>query len=252
MIKIKPKNKDEIEKMSQGGKILAEVKRALAKEIKVGHTPLDLEKQANDLIYSSGAEPSFKRVHGYHWATCINVNDGVVHGIPNERKFREGDIVSVDVGVYYRGFHTDSAFTVPISPVSGNTQEFLSTGELALKKSISKAVANGKISDISKTIQKVLESAGFSPSRDLTGHGVGEKLHEPPFIPCFWEDKTMQDYIIPSGATLAIEVIYCLGSPQIRISQEDGWTISTKDGKIAALFEETVAVTAGAPQVLTT
>lgn len=246
---ITPKSKEEIEIMRQGGRKLSQVKDVLRSMIKPGATGIDLERQANEEILRLGGKPSFKMVKGYHWATCININEGIVHGIPNDIVFRQGDLIKVDVGLFLKGFHTDSAFSVSLGNVDRQTKKFLSTGQKTLLKAVKKAAAGNKISDISKTIEESLKKQGHSPTRELTGHGVGRKLHEEPMIPCLW-DGTQKDELICEGATLAIEVIYTYGSPKLVLG-DDGWTIKTKDGKIAGLFEETIAVINGKPEVLT-
>lgn len=248
MKKITIKTDKEILDMLQGGKILAKVKNQLKKMIKVGANTLDIENMAVKLIKKEGAYPSFMMVPNYRWATCINVNEGMVHGIPKkEIVFKSGDVISVDVGVYYKGFHTDTSFTLAIDP-DKNTQKFLDCGRLALKKAIKVCKSGKYISDISQAIEENVRACGYSPIIALTGHGVGKSLHEEPMIPCFVTKKN--DIKIKEGMTLAIEVMYALGSPDLVI-ENDGWTISMRDDKISALYEETVAVTKHGPIVLT-
>lgn len=247
---IKAKTPEEIEIMAQGGAKLAIVRDTLAKMVAVGVTPLDIEKKAQGLIVKAGGKPSFQMVKNYHWATCININEGVVHGIPTARPFVPGDIVSLDVGMFYKGFHTDTSVTVPVGGIDPKTQKFLETGKGALKAAIHEAFPGNRVSHISQAMQKILEAEGYSPVRALIGHGIGRNLHEEPQIPCFWEGAVEAGEKIPTGAVFAIEVIYTAGSPDL-VRLEDRWTIATKDGKIAGLFEETVAVTAKGPRVLT-
>ncbi|MBI4029075.1 MAG: type I methionyl aminopeptidase [Candidatus Blackburnbacteria bacterium] len=245
----KIKTPEEIEIMWEGGQKLALVKKELAKMVVPGALPLDIDKKAQEMILSLGGEPSFKKVRDYRWTTCININNGVVHGIPGEKPFNDGDIVKIDVGIFYKGFHNDSAFTLPVGDISTRNQDFLDAGRQALKESIAQARAGNKISDISKVIEEILTSRDYTPVRDLTGHGVGRNLHEEPMIPCFISGNPANSPVIPEGATLAIEVIYMQGKPDLVIL-DDGWTIVTQDGKIASLFEETIAVTAEGPQIL--
>ncbi|MBU0998450.1 type I methionyl aminopeptidase [Patescibacteria group bacterium] len=248
MSKITIKTDKEILTMIESGKILVRVKNGLIKMIKAGVSALDVENMAVKLIKEEKAYPSFMMVPNYHWATCVNINQGMVHGIPKkEIIFKSGDVISVDVGVYYKGFHTDTSFTLAINP-DKNTQKFLDCGKLALKKAI-KVCKEGKyISDISQVIEDTVKSEGYSPILALTGHGVGRKLHEEPMIPCF-VTKT-HDIKIKEGMALAVEVMYAVGHPDIVI-EKDGWTISMRDDKISALYEETVAVTKHGPIVLT-
>lgn len=248
---IKAKNQKAQEAMQEGGRRLSRIKAELKKAVAPGVTPSELDKKAEKLISEAGGEPSFKMVPNYSWATCINVNQGVVHGVPSQVAFREGDLVSIDVGMFYRGFHTDTSFTVPTGNIDQQKQKFLQVGKNALKKAIREAVVGNRVAHISQAMQRVLEKAGFAPVRALTGHGIGRKLHEQPQIPCFWEGSITNSEVIPEGATLAIEVIYTLGSPDLVVSEADNWTIATRDGKIAGLFEETVLVTARGPLVLT-
>ncbi|MFZ5365671.1 MAG: type I methionyl aminopeptidase [Patescibacteria group bacterium] len=249
------KSKKEIEIMVEGGKRLRQVLEHVLKNLKPGITTLQLDKQAEEKILAFGGKPSFKMVPGYAWATCITVNEEVVHGIPGERKIKEGDVVGVDMGMYYKGFHTDMAETIKIKNEklkikNEETERFLETGRKALEEAIKMAKAGNYLGQISKTIEGEIKKAGFSPVRALTGHGIGRILHEEPQIPCFLEGRVEKTPKLKKGMTLAIEVIYNLGLPEVVLTS-DGWTIKTKDGKISGLFEETVAVTANDPLVLT-
>lgn len=245
-----PKTKKEIEIMAEGGKKLAKIKKSLTEKINEGVNAQEIEELAEILIKETGGKASFKMVPRYKWTTCVNVNEGVVHGIPKkETVFKKGDVVSVDIGLFYKGFHTDTSISVGIKPNS-ETEDFLKTGKLALDNAIDKAQVNNKIFDISKAIQNTIENAGLVPIRALVGHGIGRSLHETPQIPCFVEGDKDDSPTIPEGAVLAIEVMYTLKKPDVKVSA-DGWTILTRDGKITGLFEETVAITAGGPLVLT-
>lgn len=236
--------------MAEGGRIISSIKDKLKKLIITGAIPAEIDKVAEKLILEAGGQPSFKKVKGYHWTTCINVNEGVVHGVPTNAPLKEGDIVKLDIGIFYKGFHNDTAFSVGVGETTGKNKDFLETGRQALKNSIKQAVAGNRVADISRTMQETLTNRGYTPVRDLTGHGVGKNLHEDPQIPCYWEGDVKNSQILPKGATLAIEVIYTQGSPELVLSGDDSWTIRTLDGKIAALFEETIAVTDGQPLVL--
>jgi len=196
-------------------------------------------------------EPSFMKVPRYHWATCINVNERVVHGIPSKQVvFRDGDLVSVDLGVYHLGFHTDSSFSVVVGQGKGETIRFCQAGWQALNKTIAVTKTGNRIYDLSEAIETTLREAGYTPVRALVGHGVGRSLHEEPMIPGFVSQPREQTLEIQEGLVLAIEVIYSAGSGEIKVAK-DGWTISTLDAKIAGLFEETVALTSRGPLVLT-
>ena len=242
MVKINIKTNEEIDTMKVGGKKLHEIKNSLRKAVKKGSTAGDVEDLAEELIQKSGGESSFKKVPGYKWNTCVNVNDGVVHGIPHKHiKFKPGDIVSVDVGLFYNGFHTDTSFSVEVD--TNKESKFLDAGREALSSGIKQAKAGNRVYDISKAIEDVFKKHDLTPIRSLVGHGVGRDLHEAPQIPCFTlEGKREMSPELPKGAVLAIEVMYTKGDGKVYIEDSDGWTIRTNDGKMSALFEETVAL----------
>jgi len=249
-MKIDIKTEEEIEKMREGGKKLHSIKSNLKKAVKRKVNALEIENLAVKLIKEAGGEASFKMVPDYSWATCVNVNSGVVHGIPKaEMIFKDGDVVSVDVGMYYKGFHTDTSFSVLVGK-NKEIESFLEVGKKALKSAIKVAKPGKKIGDISEKIESTVKSHGASPIQSLVGHGVGRELHEEPMIPCFVSGSPHEKVVIKKGMTLAIEVMYSEGGHTVKLD-EDGWTISTKDGKIAALFEETVAITSNGPIILT-
>ncbi len=247
---IKIKTPEEIEIMAEGGNKLAKIRDELKESIAVGKNASEIDQLADSLISTSGGKASFKMVPGYHWATCINVNKGVVHGIPRKNLvFEEGDIVSVDVGLYYEGFHTDTSFSILLGE-NKQYKDFLKNGRSTLDKAIRKAVEGNRIYDISLTIEENLEKHGYEPIRALVGHGIGRDLHEDPQIPCFVDGKYLDWPLIKNGMVFAIEVMYALGDSQVE-QEADGWTISLVNGKIAGLFEETVAVTEDGPRILT-
>ena len=189
---------------------------------------------------------SFKKVKGYHWTICACVNDVLVHGIPDDYVLQDGDVVGIDCGVYYKGFHTDSAWTKRVSVVSQDKLDevdtFLEVGKTALTKAIAQVKAGNYIYDISKAIQDTVEKGGYQVVRTLVGHGVGRELHEEPEIPGLVNKERFATPQVASGMTLAVEVIYNMGSGEVVLSDRDGWTIRTKDGRISGLFEATVAV----------
>lgn len=247
---IKLKTPEEIEIMHEGGIKLGRVKKALGEAVKVGVTALDIENLAMKLIKEEGAEASFAKVPGYHWATCINVNKGIVHGIPTkDLVFKDGDLVSIDVGIYYKGFHTDTSISVGINlnPVA---KKFLNVGSETLQKALKAVKVGNHIFDISKVIEENIEAAGYSTIKALVGHGVGKDLHEDPQIPCFVPGPIDESPVIKPGMVLAVEVMYAEGSDKVEIT-EDGWTIAMRDGKISGLFEDTIAVTEKGTIVLT-
>jgi methionyl aminopeptidase len=239
----------EIKTMQEGGKRLARIMNEVVQLIKPGVQLIELEKLAADLIDQSGSEAAFKRVKGYRFATCLNINEGVVHGIPNRYRIKEPDLVSVDIGLRYQGLNTDMAVSLAFGK---NYQEFLAAGKRALAKAIAASCVGNRVSDLSWAIGTELRLAGYQPIKALTGHGVGRQLHEEPLIPCLIKKKKNSDQLarLAVGMTLAIEVIYTMGNGSVVLA-DDGWTIVTKDAKIAGLFEETVAVTENGPLVLT-
>lgn len=249
------KTSSEIEVMRQGGKILTDVLQLLMAHVEVGMTLLELDALAEKEILKRGAKPSFKLVPGYNWTICACINDVVVHGIPNDYVLKRGDVVGIDCGVYYKGFHTDSAWTVFLKD-KGNKSEksidnFLKTGIKALENGIQKAKKGNYVYDISSALQKTVEDQGYSIVKTLVGHGVGKKLHEDPEVPGYVRGKRETTPELTEGLTLAIEVIYNMGKEEIEYKGNDGWTIATRDGTISGLFEATVAISSHGCLVLT-
>lgn len=250
MDKFTLKTDAELDIMAEGGKKLGYIKKRLKEAVKIGGNAKEIEDLAMKLIAEVGGEASFAKVPGYSWATCINRNAGIVHGIPTKNVvFEKGDVVSIDVGLWYKGFHTDTSVTIELES-DESTKRFVKAGKKALDAAIMAAKAGRRISDISEAIEKNILAAGYQPVLALVGHGIGKNLHENPQIPCFVSGKKENSPKIVPGMALAIEVMYTLGSPEIEIAK-DGWTITTHDGKISGLFEETVAVTTHGSFILT-
>jgi len=243
------KTKEEIKLMEEGGEKLKRILNRLVAEAKEGVKGIELENLALRLIDKEGGKPSFKMVPYYDFATCINFNEGVVHGIPSRRKIKPGDVVTIDLGIFYKGFHTDMATTFQVPPVKSK-KKLLLTGEKALVKAIRKAKPGNHVGHISKVIEEEISKAGFSPVKSLTGHGIGRKLHEEPSIPCFLEGKPEITPRLKEGMALAIEVIYTEDKAELVLAQ-DGWTVKAKNGRIGVLFEKTIAVCQKGPLVLT-
>ncbi len=246
------KTKAQIKILKEGGQRLALVMKEALLLIKPGLSLLDLNQEIEKLILKNGGKPSFKMVPDYYWTSCLNVNQGVVHGIPNDYRLKEGDFLSLDIGSFFKGFHTDMSRTIKVSRERGKFQddEFLKVGRRALKKAIKMARAGNYVGHLSQAIEKELRGAGLSPIEALTGHGVGRKLHEAPPIPCLLVGPVKSTPKLKAGMVLAIEVIYAQGSPELVLAT-DNWTIETADGKLAGLFEDTVVIQAGEPLVLT-
>ncbi len=232
-----------------GGKLGGILQQLLALAIQ-GENLLHIEDQAQRLIKEAGGTPSFQTVAGYKWATCLCINEAVVHGIPKDYCLMDGDILTIDVGILYKGFHTDTAWTKLI----GNGEEkkqFLKTGQEALWKAIGSALPGNRVGHISKVIQDTIEGAGYDIVRTLVGHGVGVDLHEAPQIPGYVRIPIEETLEFVAGMTIAVEIIYAMGSGAVVYSNHDGWTIATKDRSPSAVFEHTVAITDGEPELLT-
>lgn len=245
-----PKTQKEINLMHEGGKRLREVLEKTIEKARPGISKIELDQRAEKEILRLDGKPSFKMVPGYFWSTCLTINDEVVHGIPDNDILKEGDILGIDIGFYYQGFHTDLAKTIPVGRVGKKILDFLKIGEQALETTIKKAKLGNYVGDLSWSIQTNIEKAGYSIVRMLTGHGVGKKLHEEPNIPGFLSGDRKKTKVLREGMTLAIEVIYNYGTGEV-VLEPDGWTIATKDGKISGLFEETVAIWSDGPLILT-
>lgn len=264
---VKIKTQEEIKIMAEGGRILSKILAHLVKKAQPGITTRELDQEAEKEILATGGKPSFKIVPGYQFTTCLCVNDAIVHGLPTNYKLKEGDALGIDVGIFYKGFHTDAAWTMVIRnqgsgrrdqkslpPLRGVRNQgkikFLEVGEKALEKAISVACEGNHVGDISQAIQETVEGADYSVVRALVGHGIGRKLHEDPQIPGFVVGQISVTPRLRAGMTLAIEVIYNMGNAEV-IYKDDRWTVVTKDGKLSGLFEKTVAITKGEPIVLT-
>ncbi len=242
------KTQKEIEIMRESGKINSAVRKEVLETAKPGVTTWELNQLAEEKIKEAGAEPSFKGFEDFPFATCININDGVVHGYPSkDLMLKKGDLFTIDLGVYYKGFHSDAAETIVVAEEEKKSS-FLKTGRVALDKAISACRIGNYIGDLSYAIQSVVESAGYSVVKSLVGHGIGREVHEAPQVPGYGEPCTGLE--LKLGAVLAIEVIYNKGADRVCVA-EDGWTVITEDGSNSAVFEHTVAVTAQDPRVLT-
>lgn len=245
------KTQQEIKIMAKGGQILSDTLWEVIKNIKLGVSELELDALAEKLIRQKGAEPGFKRVQDYKHTICVSVNDVVVHGIPTKNKLKEGDIIGIDCGVFYKGFHTDMSETAVVERVDNSkVQEFLDTGKKALEQAIKQVVVGNRIGNISKIIQDIVEGKGYSVVRSLVGHGVGHELHEEPEVPGYLMGAIEKTPELVEGMVIAVEVIYNMGKPDL-VLNNDGWTLRTKDKSLSGLFERTIAITKNGPLVLT-
>lgn len=247
---IQLKSQREIEIMARGGKILADTVALMERSVRPGMTTAELDSIAEDFIRShKGAIPSFKGLYNFPASICSSINNEIVHGIPSKKRIlNEGDLVSIDVGVHYEGYHTDSATTVAVGKVSEESARLLQVTRDALNAGVAAAVAGNHLGDIGAAVQAVVEAAGFSVVRDLVGHGIGTGFHEEPQVPNY--GKPSRGLRLVSGLTIAIEPMVNIGKPGIR-TMPDKWTVVTVDGTRSAHFEHTVAITDGGPRILT-
>lgn len=242
------KSKEEIELLRKSNQIVVHILKALRKIIKPGITTLELDSYAEEQIRKKGAIPAFKGYRGFPASLCVSVNEQLVHGIPDSRRLKEGDIVSMDLGVVRSGFYGDAAITVPVGKISQEATKLLDVTQNALYKGIEQAKAGGRLYDISHAIQSWVEGNGFSVVRDFVGHGIGRNLHEEPQIPNFGlPNRGVQ---LKTGMVLALEPMVNVGTWRVKV-QPDGWTVVTMDGSLCAHFEHTIAITEDGPDILT-
>jgi methionyl aminopeptidase len=234
--------------MRGAGRLAAEVLDGIRKLVKPGITTGEIDAAAEKLIRGGGAEPVFIGYRGYRHATCVSVNCEVVHGIPGSKTLKEGDIVSLDVGVKKDGYCGDTAATYPAGKISGKAEKLLRAGRRALQVSVRQARAGNHLGDISYAVQNLAEKEGFSVVRDLYGHGIGRDLHEDPLIPNFGRPGEGPE--LKPGMILAIEPMLNVGGWRIR-TLPDGWTVVTEDGSLSCHFEHTVLITEGEPEIMT-
>ncbi len=242
------KSDEEITAMRQAGKIAATVLEVLKLQVRPGMRTKELDVMAARELERLGAKPSFKGYRGFPANLCVSVNDEIVHGIPGERVLDEGDIVSLDFGAIFMGFHGDAAMTVGMGKISSQAKLLMETTEGALKAGIAAAYPGARLGDISAAIQQYAESRGYSVVREYTGHGIGREMHEEPQIPNFGLPGTGP--ILKKGMTLALEPMVNAGDWRTRLG-DDRWTVLTADGSLSAHFEHTIAITDAEPEVLT-
>jgi len=242
------KSKEEIEVMRKAGRIAEKVLDDFGSFIKTGITTRLLDSRAKEIIETEGGTPAFKGYKGYPGNICTSINEVVVHGIPKNEVLKSEDIISVDVGVRYNGYYSDSARTYAVGDVKKSAQRLMDVTKESLCKGISQARAEGRLSDISHAIQSYVESHGYSVVRALVGHGIGSKIHENPEVPNYGEPN--KGIVLKPGMTLAIEPMVNEGTYAVEVL-EDGWTIVTKDRKLSAHFEHTVLITENGPEILT-
>lgn len=242
---VEPRSIDELGLMRKSGEISAQALKKVIEAARVGVSLIELDLLAEKVIKDLGGESSFKTVEGYKWTTCLTINNEVVHGIPRDIKLKAGDILGIDLGTVYKGWHTDTAWSIVVDQ---EPNQFLKIGEQALWEGIDQAVEGNHIGDISEAIQKRVEGAGYSIVKSLIGHGVGKELHEEPEVPGYGKAGT--GMVLKEGMTIAIEVIYTAGKGDVKIA-DDGWTYVSVDGSTGGLFEMSVVVGKDKAEVLT-
>lgn len=242
------KNDDEITLMKKAGRIVGETLLLLEKEVKPDITTADLDRIAEEFITKHGAKPSFKGLYGFPSSLCISVNEQVIHGFPGDYILKEGDVVSIDCGAFYNGFHGDAARTFPVGSISVDAQKLIDITRESFFQGIKFAKEGNKLTDISYGIQSYVEAAGFSVVRDFVGHGIGRKVHEEPNVPNF--GKFGRGPRIVKGMVLAIEPMVNAGTHKVK-TLKDGWTVVTADSSLSAHYENTVAILSDGPEILT-
>lgn len=242
------KSDREIEYMKDAGRIVGQAHREIEKAINPGMTTQDLDKIAEDFILAKNARPAFKGYQGFPATICASINEQVVHGIPGLRKLENGDIISIDIGAEINGYFGDSAVTLPVGDVSSEALELIRVTEEALYHGIAQAVSGNRLSDISHSVQTFVEGKGYSVVRDYVGHGIGTQMHEEPQIPNF--GRPGRGVRLRPGMTLAIEPMVNQGAYEVK-TLGDSWTVVTKDSKLSAHFEHSIAITDKHPEILT-
>ncbi|ADQ41228.1 methionine aminopeptidase, type I [Caldicellulosiruptor acetigenus I77R1B] len=242
------KSEAELDSMRAAGRIVAMVLKELEKLIRPGITTKELDEFAEEYIIKNGGIPSFKGLYGYPASICTSVNDEVVHGIPGMRRLEDGDIISIDVGVCVDGLHADAARTFAVGNISDTARFLIKVTEESFFEGIKNAVAGKRVGDISNSIQRYVESRGFSVVRDLVGHGIGRKFHESPQVPNF--GKAGVGIRLIKNMTLAVEPMVNEGSYKV-YTDKDGWTVKTLDGKLSAHYENTIIITESLPEIIT-
>ncbi len=242
------KSEREIELMREAGRILAKVHEELGRTLVPGMSTKEIDRMCEDMIRSHGCVPSFLNYQGFPASVCISINDEVVHGIPDKHRYlEEGDIVSLDTGVIWKGYQSDAARTHMIGEVSGEARKLVEVTRQSFFEGIKYAKAGNHLNDISKAIQEYAESFGFGVVRDLVGHGIGTEMHEAPEIPNFAQRR--KGIRLVAGMTLAIEPMITAGRYDV-VWEDDGWTVVTEDGSLASHYENTILITDGEPEIL--
>jgi methionyl aminopeptidase len=242
------KSPAEIEKLRRSGRMVRELLEEIREQVRPGISTMDLERFVTKRLAQRGARAAFKGYRGYPCSLCTSVNEQVIHGIPSGRLLKDGDILSVDMGVIVDGYYGDSAITIPVGEIPESSQRLLSVTEEALEQAIDKVRLGNRLGDVSAAVQQYVEPRGYSVVREFVGHGIGRELHEEPQIPNFGPPG--HGPVLKEGMVLAIEPMVNAGGPAVRVL-DDNWTAVTADGKLSAHFEHMVAVSQNGPDVLT-
>ncbi len=245
---IRIKSTNEVDILRKAGKILSSIVAPLQSSLTSGMSTKDIDLKAEELIRRHKVVSAFKGYRGFPGVTCISVNEGVVHGIPGPRIVKDGDIVSLDIGIIYEGYYSDTAVTVAIGNIAPEVQRLLDVTKASLARGIEQARVGNRLSDISFAVQSFVEMHGFSVVRDFVGHGIGQKLHEDPEIPNY--GRAGEGPVLKEGMVFAIEPMVNMGTHRTRILS-DKWTVVTEDGKPSAHFEHTIVITSKGPEILT-
>ncbi len=245
---IRIKSANEVDILRKAGRILSSIVTQLQGSLTSGMSTKEIDLRAEDLIHKNKVVSAFKGYRGFPGVACISVNEGVVHGIPDKRIVKDGDIVSLDIGIVYEGYYSDTAVTVAIGNISPEIGRLLEVAQSSLFRGIEQARVGNRLSDISFAVQSFVEMHGFSVVRDFVGHGIGRQLHEEPEIPNY--GRPAQGPVLQEGMVFAIEPMVNMGTHRTKILR-DGWTVVTEDGKPSAHFEHTIVITASGPEILT-
>ncbi|MBZ1345067.1 MAG: type I methionyl aminopeptidase [Candidatus Nealsonbacteria bacterium] len=242
------KTKEEIEVMTEGGRILAKIMKELERQVRPGIKTKELDNFAKNLIFKYGGKCSFEGYQGFPTCLCTSINQEIVHVAPSARQLKEGDIISLDLGIFYKGFHTDMAITIPVGKVVPEVQRFIRVTKKALKRGIKKIRPGNTFGDIGNTIQRYVENQGFNIVRDLCGHGIGREIHEDPKILNYGKRRTGPELV--EGMVFCLEPMITMGGWKIKKSK-DGFGFETQDGSLSAHFEHTITVTRNGAKILT-
>jgi len=242
------KTEEEIKIIKEGGNILAEALKELEKMAKPGIATIELDRAAEAFILSRGAKPAFKGYEGFPYSLCASVNENIVHGFPSDYILKDGDIIGLDLGVFYKGFNTDMAVTVAVGNVSFEAKRLINVAKKSLRLGIKKAKIGNTIGDIGNTIQRFVEDQGFGIVRDLCGHGIGKSVHEDPKVPNFGKRGAGEKLV--EGMVICIEPMVSVGDYNLKKS-DDGYGYATKDDSLSAHFEHTITITEKGPRILT-